>query len=75
MFVVVGRTVGCRWCDKAKQLLAEQGLPHKFFEAEGVVADLLEAMDMRTVPRIWHASTYVGGFRDLELYLAERPGP
>jgi glutaredoxin len=72
-FIIVGRTLGCKWCCMARALLAEHSLAYDFFEAKGTIARLMQSMRFSTVPRIWHGPTYVGGYDDLVVYLRDRP--
>jgi glutaredoxin len=63
----------CSWCDKAIDLLEQQG--------EAVVAFLytdhpmftkfMVAAKMKTVPQIWHENEYIGGYAELYKYLEE----
>ncbi|KEI71919.1 GrxA family glutaredoxin [Endozoicomonas elysicola] len=75
-YTVFGRP-GCGFCVRAKQLLEMKGLPFKYVDIyeEGISkADLSKTVgkDVETVPQIFHGQQYVGGYTDLESYLAEK---
>lgn len=71
MFVVVGYSSGCAWCDKAKQLLTQRGKSFTYLEVdnEGGLRNFLKALGKRTVPQIFDGTQYVGGFNELKEYL------
>jgi glutaredoxin len=63
----------CSWCDKAKDLLEQQGEP---FEAlsyldHPMFIKFMVAAKMKTVPQIWHENEYIGGYAELYKYLEE----
>lgn len=69
---VYGKSVGCVWCDRAKDLLETNGVSFEFKDVKEseVLAELKEELPMvRTVPQIWIDGVYVGGYDDLEKYL------
>lgn len=63
----------CPFCEKAKNLLRENGVK---FEVIDVTNDEKYLSDMRntggTVPRIWDDNVFVGGYSELEDYLLDQ---
>jgi len=62
----------CPWCDKAKQLLEEKGVPYRDFHynEHPMIMLLMRKSSMTTVPQVWidHPSGkpfYIGGYEDL----------
>ena len=69
-FTVTRGTFPCSWCDKAIQRLTDAGIP--FVVRKLSRADLKELGDkigQNTVPMIYHGTTFIGGFTELETYL------
>lgn len=70
---VYGRQVGenqaCRWCERAKALLAKRGLSFSYIditENAALQAEFAERTDnAATVPQIFVGTRHVGGFVDL----------
>ncbi|MAT49780.1 MAG: GrxA family glutaredoxin [Porticoccaceae bacterium] len=74
-FTVFGRP-GCGYCIRAKQVLEMKQLPNKYVDMvkEGISpADLEQTIGkpVRTVPQIFHGSTHIGGYTELEQYLKQ----
>jgi glutaredoxin 3 len=63
-------TTSCRYCDDAKALLTERGIPFTFRnidEDEDAFSVLLERIgNWLTVPQIFVAGEHVGGFSSLK---------
>ena len=58
----------CGWCQRAKALLSQQG--HDFREIDvtddrALQKEMVERTGKKTVPQIFHAGDYVGGYDDL----------
>ena len=64
----------CTYCDKAKNLLKNNGIE---FEEKNIadghkIQDLLELVpNARTMPQIWLDDEYIGGYFELEKKLAD----
>lgn len=71
MYVVMGYAAGCQWCEKAKALLTEKGEAYTYLEvgASPGLKEFLVALGKRTVPQIWHGTSYVGGYESLTKYV------
>lgn len=71
MYVVMGYAEGCPWCEKAKALLTEKGEAFTYLDvgASPGLKEFLAALGKRTVPQIWHGTSYVGGFEALAKYV------
>ena len=78
-FTVYGKE-NCSYCNSAKGLLERKGLEYDDLSVptdvskEKIQARITEAGSdhvVRSVPQIFHGSTYVGGFKELVDYLAE----
>lgn len=74
MFHIIVRD-NCQWCDKAKALLDERGLPYKTYNVGGVLTDFryfIRAI-YKTVPQIWYEgdkhNDWIGEYEDLKDYL------
>lgn len=63
----------CSWCDKAKDLLEQQGEAVKAFSYldHPMIVKLLITSKMKTVPQIWHENKYIGGYAELYKCLEE----
>ena len=66
----------CHWCDKAKDLLDEKGIPYQSFEVgpqEGIpnaLRGLFRLAGLKTVPQIFDSSAnHIGGYEDLVKHL------
>lgn len=70
MFYIISKD-DCKWCDKAKELFRERGLPYREINLETNIFlfDLMSKVNLKTVPQIWKATTYIGGHDDLVKYL------
>jgi glutaredoxin 3 len=74
MKATVWSKYNCPYCDQAKALLKQKGIP---FEEKKIgdgysKEDLLEAVPTaRTVPQIFLGEELVGGFTELKSYLAK----
>ena len=70
-FVVVGRR-NCNFCDKAKELIRNNGATASYYSVEesGWLLDLFRKADIKTVPQIWTINgEYIGGYNQLETYM------
>lgn len=66
--VTIYSTPVCPYCQRAKKLLAEKGVPYKEIDVSDAVerAALIEkAGGQRTVPQIFIGDHHIGGFDDL----------
>jgi glutaredoxin 1 len=73
-FTIYGRP-GCGYCVSAKQLCEIKQLDYKYVDmwAEGISKEDLAksaGKPVFTVPQIFHGETHVGGFDDLQVYVA-----
>lgn len=76
MFDLYGRD-NCVWCDRAKKLLQDEGLPVRYHSIEQNKDDLRDFKRLfpgaKTVPQITHSDmggTYtIGGYDNLVKYL------
>ncbi len=74
MKAIVWSKYHCPYCDQAKALLTQKGIP---FEERKIgdgysKEDLLEAVPTaRTVPQIFLGEQYIGGFTELKQHLTE----
>ncbi len=74
MKAIVWSKYHCPYCDQAKALLTQKGIP---FEERKIgdgysKEDLLEAVPpARTVPQIFLGEQYIGGFTELKQHLTE----
>jgi glutaredoxin len=61
----------CPWCDKAKELLNEKGIGFTayLYNDHPMIVKLMFTSGLKTVPQIWHNSTHIGGYEDLEDWL------
>lgn len=67
--------LSCKWCDKAEDLLRENGEEYikTLYETSPTFFRLLmNKAELTTVPQIWYGDEYVGGFVDLEKWLRNR---
>lgn len=81
MFEIYGRS-NCSWCDAAKALLERKGLQYLYYDVEKDREKLSFIRDvvgvLQSVPQILkqtpndgdHTYLYIGGYKDLEKYLA-----
>lgn len=69
MFYILTRPQ-CSWCDKAKDLITENG--HQYTEynvmSSVVVLKLFAKANLKTVPQIWYEGAYIGGHAELFKY-------
>jgi len=68
--IVYGRP-GCPYCDQAKNLLKLKGIEFEYIdlEEEGkTAAQVTGRKDVKTVPQIYIAGEYIGGYQELEKY-------
>ena len=70
MYYVLTRS-DCDYCEKAKQLLIENG---KAYSQTGILADhviikLMIVAGLKTVPQIWCENEYIGGYTELQEHL------
>lgn len=71
-FTVVWRDE-CVWCDRAKELLESKGervVPVKFSVG---MKPLFAALELTTLPQIWHGWVLIGGYTELTGYLKSMP--
>lgn len=68
MYVVVWRD-NCPWCDRAKELLDQHKVEYIPVEFDPAMKSLFTALDLRTLPQIWHNTLHIGGFDNLKLFL------
>lgn len=62
---------GCKWCEKAVDLLEERGLPYSLRKVEGHTLGLMKLAGLRTVPQIFDENKdHIGGYEDLEKHLS-----
>lgn len=81
MFIVYGFD-GCRYCEKAKELLQSKGLEYVYHDLMKKGHGGLEVMQQhvyeasgivpRTVPQIFVDDRYVGGYDDLSAYFTTK---
>lgn len=67
-FVIFGRD-NCHFCNKAKDLLEENGIEYEYFNVDDAVnLSTLKSLkpDAATIPQIWVDGNHLGGFDDLE---------
>lgn len=73
MFEIYGRS-NCSWCDAAKALLERKGFSYSYHNIETDPEKLMNFRilfpEAKTVPQIMKGSLYIGGYSDLEKYLA-----
>ena len=69
----------CPWCDKAKSLLEEKGVPYRDFhyKEHPMILLLMHKASMSRVPQIWldHPNGkpfYIGGYEDLVEWFEEQ---
>ncbi len=75
-FTIFGRP-GCGFCVRAKQLCEMKGFEYKYIDiwAEGISHEDMEktiGKPVRTVPQIFHGDTHIGGYDDLQVYIASQ---
>lgn len=73
MYVIITQD-NCSFCDKAKNLLKEQGLQFTAYNITTAssrwLRPLLFKADLRTVPQVFDGEgNYIGGFTELEAAL------
>lgn len=70
MYYILTRE-NCQYCDKAKDLLDENGEDYQVFSISDspVYVRLMIKADLKTVPQIWHNADYIGGYDQLKEYL------
>lgn len=67
-FVIIGQP-NCPWCDKAKELIEEEGFTYTYFDAStsNQLRIFLKSLDLLTVPQIYvQGGALVGGYEDLK---------
>jgi glutaredoxin 3 len=75
IFILYGIN-NCSYCTKSKQLLDDMGIYYEYFEIKAEEKSIFlnnmanETNNQRTFPLIFHNSTFIGGFSELEEYLA-----
>jgi glutaredoxin len=72
MNVVIYSKPNCVWCDKAKELLQQNGLSYSERDVTNPTfkMELLNIIkDVRTVPQIFINDNHIGGFKELDAYL------
>jgi glutaredoxin 3 len=72
--VTMYTTSWCPYCERARQLLAEKGVPFEEINVEGnpeVRAQMIERSGRHTVPQIFIGSTHVGGCDELHALEAQ----
>ena len=75
MKAIVWSKYHCPFCDQAKALLEQRGIPYEERKiGDGYTReDLLEAIPTaRTVPQIYLGDQYIGGFNELRKHLTEQ---
>jgi glutaredoxin 3 len=75
MKAIVWSKYHCPFCDQAKALLEQRGIPYEERKiGDGYTReDLLEAIPTaRTVPQIYLGDQYIGGFTELRKHLTEQ---
>jgi glutaredoxin 3 len=75
MKAIVWSKYHCSFCDQAKALLEQRGIPYEERKiGDGYTReDLLEAIPAaRTVPQIYLGDQYIGGFNELRKHLTEQ---
>jgi glutaredoxin len=71
MYTIWGRP-NCIWCERAKTLLTNEGIPFEYVELTQSSLDLWNFTfphNPKTVPQIVHGNVLVGGYEDLLKYL------
>jgi glutaredoxin len=75
LFNIFGRTT-CVWCDRAKALLEQEGLPYQFFniEEDRTAYSIFRGHfpDAKTVPKITEDDIQIGGYEDLVEWLKKQ---
>jgi len=70
---IYGRS-NCRFCDDAKALLDEKGIEYDYIDLVSMLLDhrreILRDSGMSTVPIVKVDEIYIGGYTQLEKYLA-----
>jgi len=71
MFWILTRP-NCPHCDRAKAMLDKRGKVYQAFsyETHPMLAKVMAAANMKTVPQIWKDKDYIGGADELEKYLS-----
>ena len=66
MYFILTRN-DCVWCDRAKQLLEEQGEAYSASSLDDnpVLIRLMLKANLKTVPQIWHGAEHIGGYENL----------
>ncbi len=74
-FILYG-IANCSYCLKSKQLLDDMNIPYQFYQIQTEDKSLfLDKMsektdNQRTFPLIFYGSDFIGGFTELEDYVA-----
>lgn len=73
-FTIFGRP-GCGFCTRAKQLCEIKNFEYKYvdiWEENISKEDLAKTIGkpVETVPQVFHGETHIGGFDDLQAYVA-----
>lgn len=70
---VVLTQANCEWCQKAIQMLADNGQTAQIISIDDQggtkLRQFLKAIDISTVPAIWNYGHYVGGYDDLRHFM------
>lgn len=78
MRVLIYGRQGCSFCQRAKDLCEQKGIPYDYqIVGEDITKESLVEMvgsDVRTIPQIFNVSggltSYVGGYKDLQNMLS-----
>jgi glutaredoxin 3 len=69
MPVLVYTIENCPYCERAKELLSEEGVPYEEVKVDRrdsvSVTKLVERTKMKTFPQILHGDSVIGGYTDL----------
>ena len=70
MYYILTRN-DCDFCEKAKQLLVDDGVPYSQTNilADPVIIKLMIVAGLKTVPQIWCENEYIGGYNELREHL------
>lgn len=65
--VIIGRDHGCVWCDRAKELLKQNGQQYQFFGVEEYpqLREFARALEISTVPAVFIDGKMIGGYTEL----------
>ena len=73
---IIYSTPTCPYCDKAKELITEQGMGYveASLDTQDAIDEFKKTTGHRTVPQIYLATDeqeYIGGYEDLEKFILE----